>query len=45
METGEYNAEKAAELMKNASFRNVNIARDWAGMLRAVDGCRGVIVS
>ena len=40
METGEYNAEKAAELMKNASFRNVNIARDWAGMLRVVDGCR-----
>ena len=40
METGEYNAEKAAELMKNASFRNVSIARDWAGMLRVVDGCR-----
>ena len=38
METGEYNAEKAAELMKNASFRNVNIARDWAGMLRVVRG-------
>ena len=38
METGEYNAEKAAKLMKNASFRNVNIARDWAGMLRVVRG-------
>ena len=38
METGEYNAEEAAKLMKNASFRNVNIARDWAGMLRVVRG-------
>ncbi|MCR5126366.1 MAG: peptide chain release factor N(5)-glutamine methyltransferase [Treponema sp.] len=38
METGEYNAEEAAKLMKNESFRNVSIARDWAGMLRVVKG-------
>ena len=38
METGEYNAEKAAELMREAGFRDVAIEKDLAGRLRVVHG-------
>ncbi|MBQ5537102.1 MULTISPECIES: peptide chain release factor N(5)-glutamine methyltransferase [Treponema] len=38
METGEYNAEKAAELMREAGFRDVAIEKDLAGLLRVVHG-------
>ena len=38
METGEYNAEDAADLFESAGFRNVHIEKDLAGQLRDVCG-------
>ena len=40
METGEYNAEKASDLAKEAGFRNVKIHRDLEGQLRVTEGIR-----
>ena len=38
LETGEYNAEKTAELMKNTGFIDIQIHSDLSGMLRVVEG-------
>jgi len=38
METGEYNAEETAELLKKAGFKNVHIEKDMNDMLRDVCG-------
>ena len=40
METGEYNAEKTAELFKKAGFRNVRIEYDMNEMMRDVLGVK-----
>lgn len=40
METGEYNAEKAACLSEEAGFRNVKIYRDLEGQLRVTEGIK-----
>ena len=38
METGEYNAEKAAQLLERHGFTDVKIERDLEGQLRVVEG-------
>lgn len=38
LETGEYNAEKTADLMKENGFIDIQIHRDLSGMLRVVEG-------
>ena len=40
METGEYNAEEAAQLAQEAGFRNVKIHKDLEGQLRVTEGVR-----
>ena len=40
METGEYNAEEASRLAKEAGFRNVRIHKDLEGQLRVTEGIR-----
>ncbi|MBO5100201.1 MAG: peptide chain release factor N(5)-glutamine methyltransferase [Treponema sp.] len=38
METGEYNAEEAAEILKSTGFKDIKIEKDLAGQLRDVLG-------
>lgn len=40
IESGEYNAEATAELMKNAGFGNVKIFKDLSGQLRLTQGIK-----
>lgn len=40
IETGEYNAEQSAELMKKNNFTNIEIFKDLSGLLRVVKGVK-----
>ena len=43
IETGEYNAEKTAGLMKKAGFTDVQIFKDLAGQLRLTQGRKSAV--